>query len=114
MQLLKLNACAACFTHGVSKKLLDMAQPFFAQQLGVAACDEAAFALHGLDKPLGFELCVGALGGDHADAQVARQCADRGKLLALLQLAGKDEVFHLHDNLLVDGLVACVGDDDVQ
>ena len=114
MELPDLDVRAARFVDGPGEQLLDVAEAFFAQQLEVAAGHEAALAGHRLDEALRFQLGVGALRRDDADAQIAGQRPDGGQLLPLVQLTREDEGFHLRDDLVVDGPVARIRDDDVQ
>ena len=106
MQLLPSDADACCFARCAREQVFHVAEAFFAQELFVTTCDEAAFSLHRLDKTLCFQVCVCALGSDGADAQVVGECADGRELRALFELARKNEVFQLAGNLLVDGRVA--------
>ena len=57
-----------------------MAELTFAQELLVALGDKATFALHGTDKPELLQIGVGALGGNDAYAQAARERANAGSL----------------------------------
>ena len=95
-------------------QLLDVPKALLAKKLEVAAGHEAALAGHRLDEALELQLGVRALGRDDADAQVAGQCSDGGQLLPFAQLTRQDEGLHLRDDLVVDGLVARIRDDDVQ
>ena len=56
-----------------------MAELVFTQEFLVALGDKAALALHGADKAELLQVGVGALGGDDAHAQVARECTDAGE-----------------------------------
>ena len=95
-------------------QLLDVPKALLAKKLEVAAGHEAALAGHRLDEALRFQLGVGALRRDDADAQIAGQRPDGGQLLPFAQLTRQDEGLHLRDDLVVDGLVARIRDDDVQ
>ncbi len=86
-----------------------MAELAFAQELLVALGDKATFALHGTDKPELLQIGVGALGGNDAYAQAARERANAGKLGSRGKRARKDLGFDLRGYLLVDGLVARIG-----
>ena len=48
--------------------VFDGFQGFFPEQLHIFGSHEAAFGGDGVDEALFFQLVVGALGGDHADA----------------------------------------------
>ena len=91
------------------KQLFDMAELVFTQEFLVAVGNKAALALHGADKPELLQIGVGALGGDDAHAQVARECADAGEFGSRGERARKDLSFDLRGYLLVDGLVARIG-----
>lgn len=90
-----------------------MAELVFAQEFLVALGDKAALALHGADKPELLQVGVGALGGDDAHAKIARECTDAGEFGSRSERARKDLSFDLRGYLLIDGLVARIGQDDV-
>ena len=72
-----------------------MAELVFTQELLVAFGDKTALALHGADKPELLQVGVGALGGDHADAQILGKIPDGGQGFMLLKLAADDLGFDL-------------------
>ena len=114
MELRDADVRTARFVDGLDEQLLDVPKALLAKKLEVAAGHEAALAGHRLDEALELQLGVRALGRDDADAQVAGQCSDGGQLLPFAQLTRQDEGLHLRDDLVVDGLVARIRDDDVQ
>ena len=60
-----------------------------------------------------FQLVVGTLCGDHADAQIPRQPPDGGQGFVRLQFPSQDLVFDLGVKLLVDRRAAFVVDEKI-
>ena len=73
VQLVARNAQGFGLARRFRKQFFDMAELVFAQELLVALGDKTALALHGTDKAKLLQVGVGALGGDDAHAQVARE-----------------------------------------
>ena len=87
---------------------------FFADDLGIFFSHIAALGGHSVDVAVLFQLVIGPFRGDNADAQILGQGADGGKQLAFGQFTRQDGGFDLAVNLLVNGPVVCVADNDVQ
>ena len=66
---------------------LDPAQQILPRPFAAARGDKASLSRDGVDEALAFQLLIGALGRDHADAQILRQRADRRKQIPFVQLA---------------------------
>ena len=89
-------------------------QMFFADDLGIFFSYIAALGGHSVDVAVLFQFVIGPFRGDNADAQILGQRADGGKQLAFGQFTRQDGGFDLAVNLLVNGPVVCVADNDVQ
>ena len=109
MQLVARDAQGFGLVRCFRKQLFDMAELVFAQELLVALGDKTALALHGADKPELLQVGVGALGGDDAHTQVARECADAGEFGSRSERARKNLSFDLRGYLFVDRLIARIG-----
>ena len=88
----------------------DLFQVLFPQQLGVLRGHKKALGRYCVEKALFFQFVVGALGGNHADAQVPRQTPDGGHGLIRLQCTLNDLILDLGVDLVIDGRAALVVD----
>ena len=86
----------------------DLFQVLFPQQLGVLRGHKKALGRYCVEKALFFQFVVGALGGDHADAQVPRKPPDGGHGLIRLQCTLNDLILDLAVDLVIDGRTALV------
>ena len=90
--------------------VFDVFQGFLPEQLHVFGSHEAALGGDGVDESLFFQLVVGALGGDDADAQILGEIPDGGQGFVLLKLAADDLGFDLGVDLVVNGKATLVVD----
>ena len=86
-------------TQRLEKMLLDLPQVLLPQQLHIFGGHKAALARQGVDESRRRQLLIGALGGDHADAQIPCQVPDGGQGLVLAQGDDGNWVLHgvIHD-----------------
>lgn len=113
MQFRRGDAYGLGLVDRLREEELHLAHALLAEQLHVAAGDEAALALHGIYEALRLKLGIGPFRGDDADAKAVCERADGGERLALAEFACEYRTLYLRGNLLVDGFIARVRDYDV-
>lgn len=94
--------------------LLDPPQILLSYDLGILQCYVGSFPRNCQEVAFPFQLIIGSLRRDHADAQVLRQVADRRKQGALLQGTADDLCLDLVRDLFVNRLIDGIAQNDIQ